>query len=199
MKEILRKLLLALLGIGFIAYLLVTAIGDLTNTKDVHSIRADGAVQLLQVEHSINGLIPVGKDHYYFAMNETTNEACVVKASPKWYKKNFDETTGYALNTGGVVITALSKRETDFEIRDELISRASQVDGVQYITAPGYAMELDYKVRAFEKLALLVVFCVVVAWGVVIVKRGKPVGDKAGKVYLVFAIVLLILILKVII
>ena len=198
MKEKLKKLFLALLGIGFVAYLLVTAAMDLTNTKDIRTIHGDGAVQLLKVEHAINGLIPIGNDYYYFVMDGSTNDACIVKASPRWYKKNFDQTTGNALQPAGIEITSLAKRETDFDIREELASRMAQIEGVRYITEPGYALNLNYKVEAIIKLALLAVLAVAVVWGMVIVKRRRPVGKTEGRVYAVLAMVFLVLLLKVI-
>lgn len=52
--------------------LLVSAVLDLTNKKDIHTVRIEAVCKVLELEHSINGLIPIGTDHYYIGIEEDT-------------------------------------------------------------------------------------------------------------------------------
>ncbi len=197
MKEILKKLFLILLAVFFIGYLLVTAVLDLTNKKDIHTINADGAVEILEVEHSINGLIPVGKDHYYLGIDEETMDACYIKASKGWYKKNFDE-TGHAKISGGLDITSLSKEVSDFDVEQELINRSYAYEGVNYIISPDHCLVLSYKIDAIMKLALLAFSVVLVVTGYILFKDDKTMSRISAKIFLVAMIADLVLLLRVI-
>ena len=107
-----KKFLAIILVLFFIGYLAVTGIADLINTKDVQTVTIDECVSFLDIEHSINGLIPVGTDHYYLGVNDETMEACVIKASKRWHNKNFDA-DGHALMEDGLTVTALCKKAGD--------------------------------------------------------------------------------------
>lgn len=60
MKEKLGNAFLTLIAIGLLLYLLISAVLDLTNKKDLQTVKLDEAFSLLEIEHSINGLIPIG-------------------------------------------------------------------------------------------------------------------------------------------
>lgn len=192
-----KKFLAVLLVVFFVGYLAVTGIADLANTKDVQTVTIDECVSFLDIEHSINGLIPVGTDHYYLGVNDETMEACVVKASKKWYKKNFD-TDGHALMEDGLTVTALCKKAGDFDVENELASRAAGLDGLNLVTAPGYSLELDYKFNAICKLILLVAAAVLAGVGYMFYKKPDKVSKTVGKIYGVTILVFLVLLLKVI-
>ena len=197
MREKLKKIFLFCMALLFFGYLLFSGIHDLTDKENLYTIRLDGAIPILEVEHSINGLIPVGKDHYYFGMEDETYDACIFKASPRWYKKHFDEETGMAYGTEGVTITALEKRAGKYDLQKELSARAAQMEGVNYITSPGYALELDYKVNAVCKLALLVLFVGLALVGVIFVKNSGSMNKIAGRIYGVVWLLWAVLLLKV--
>ena len=72
MKKKIGNVFLILLGIVMLLYLLITAVLDLTNKEDLHTVHVDGAFAILELEHSINGLIPIGTDHYYIGIEEDT-------------------------------------------------------------------------------------------------------------------------------
>lgn len=75
MKKKLGNVFLLLLFVGLLAYLLVSAVLDLTNKKDIHTVQIETACKVLELEHSINGLIPIGTDHYYIGIEEDTMDA----------------------------------------------------------------------------------------------------------------------------
>ena len=99
MKEKGKTIFLVFLVVLFVGYLLVTAVLDLTNKKDIYTVNIDYAGEVLAIEHSIGGLIPIGKDHYYLGVDEDTMEAVFVKGSKNWLSKNFDS-EGNALTAG---------------------------------------------------------------------------------------------------
>lgn len=198
MREGLRKFLIVFILVIFVGYLLVTGIGDLINKKDIYTVRIDECVEALAIEHSINGLIPVGTDHYYVGVNDETEEACYIKASKRWYNKNFDG-NGYSLTPGGLTITSLAKKASDYDVEKELVARAEQLEGAEFAIPVNYSLELDYKFNAICKLALLVIAGVLAFVGVKIVRNSGNVKSGAGKAYLVACVIFLILLLKIII
>lgn len=157
----------------FIGYLSVTGIMDLTNKKDLITIKADAAVKVLEVEHSINGLIPMGKDHYYAAVDEK-GEMYLLKASKSWYKKNFDPATYEA--RGDVTVTALNKRIDDYEIREEIEDRIAKMEGITRGQDAGYCIMLDYKINAIIKLAVVISALILTIMVIYIKKKNGEVG-----------------------
>lgn len=198
MKEKGKKIFAAVLGIVFVGYLLVTGIADLTNKKDICTIRVDECIEILTIEHSINGLIPAGKDHYYIGINDETFEAAFIKASKGWYGRHFDS-SGMSLEPGGLNITCLAKKASDFDVQKELEARAAQIEGVNFIIPAGYSLDIAYKVNAISRLALLAAAALLVAGGIWISKQNGEVKGPVTKVYLVVCLVFLVLLLKVLI
>ena len=197
MKDTVKKVLGAVLVLMVVVYLLVTAIMDLTNKEDIRTINIDECFEILEVEHSINGLIPVGKDHYYLGVDDDTYDAVIITASAGWYSKNFDE-NGTAVQDGGITVTSLAKRVSDYKVRDELVARASQLESLNYIVPPQNTLVLNYKVSAILKLSLIILAGVLVAAGAVITKREDLSKGVAGKLLIVGVVVFLILLLIVI-
>ena len=197
MKEMARRVFLVLLVVLFIGYLLVTAIYDLTNKKDLHTVQVDEAVEFLVVEHSISGLIPIGKDYYYLGVDDETAEACIIKASKSWYKKNFDE-SGVAIQVGGITLTSLAKEPQKFEIGRELASRASQLEGLEFVIAPDYCLDLSYKVNAILKLVFLLTTMILVIAGIRLFGKSKDVNSTVAKIYVLLVVIDLIALLKII-
>ena len=57
MKEKSGKIVGIIFLVVFVAYMLITGVGDLINKKDIQTLHADYAVSALDVEHSINDII----------------------------------------------------------------------------------------------------------------------------------------------
>lgn len=193
-----KKIFAAILVVFFVGYLLVTGIGDLINKKDIQSIRIDECVEILTIEHSINGLIPVGKDHYYIGIDDELNVAAFIKASKGWYGRNFDS-EGRALKKSGLNLTCLAKKPRDFDVEKELAARAEELEGIEMITPQGYSLEINYKIDAISKLVLLGAAVILVIGGIKISKSDGGIKGATGKIYLVVCIVFLVLLLKVLI
>ena len=199
MKEILRKILAALLVLAFVGYLLGTGIYELVNTKDRYTVNIDECGEILEVENSINGIIPTGTDHYYVGLDRDSGEAYILQATEKWYEKNFDQDMT-AVAAGGLEVTALSKRVNDYEVRNELESRVNSIkgSGVQFPAGTEHRLDVSYKVKAFGKLAIVLLGVVLAAIVIWVAKSGRSGNKVIGGVVLVISVLLLFLILQVI-
>ncbi len=160
-----------LMVLGIAAYLIITAILDMTNKEDLHTVNIDMATEVLEVEHSISGLIPMGTDHYYIGINEDTAEAYIIKAPKKWLKENFG-VDKMARKAGGLDITALAKSITDSETRNAISSNVSQVDGLTYPVGTNY-LDTGYKSKIVTKLILFAGMLFLAISGFVIMKKGR--------------------------
>ncbi len=179
--------LIALFG-GFLIYLLVSATLDLTNKKDVHTVQLGGAVELLEVKHTINGLIPIGTDYYYVGVDAQTKDSYVIKASKKWYEKNFG--SDYKpLDANGVEITALSKKVSDYETSREMTRRISELKGMEFPLGANYSLELDYKAVAIKKIIMFVFSIILAVSGYFVLKNKGSIKPVIVKCWLVALIV----------
>ena len=193
MKDKLKTVFLWALFIFFVCYMLGTGVYDLVNKKDLVTIEIDRAAEILEVEQSINGLIPLGKDHYYLAGDSSTGETCILRAAKSWYQKNFTE-DGDLKAGDGLTVTALAKR-CDFDVARELENRLGQVEGINLVMSPDYCLALSFRFFAIAKI-LIVVLGVVGAFMVYrIAKSDHEVSPVWKKTILLIAIMWLILLL----
>lgn len=199
MKKKLGNAAALLFFVGILIYLLITAVSDLTNKKDLHTINLAGAFEVLEIEHSINGLIPVGTDYYYIGIEEESYDAYIIKASPKWLEKHFDS-NHMAKEAGGIRITALADKVSDYKISRELHSRAVQIEelmeGLNYPLGTAYCLNMGYKTGAVLKLIVVVLCVALTITGIYFVKNKSLVSSLFGKCWLVALIITLILMMK---
>ena len=83
MKKKIGNIVLILFIVVMMLYLLISAVMELTAKDEKYDIRVYMAAEALELEHSINGLIPIGTDYYYVAIEEKTDDAYIVKAPKK--------------------------------------------------------------------------------------------------------------------
>lgn len=198
MKEKARNGILILLGVGVLVYLFATAIIALTDRQNVHTVTIHEACGVLELEHSINGLIPIGTDYYYLGVDDEIGYGYLIKGSKKWLEKNFDENY-QSLQPGGVQIKGLVKTITEYKLERELTDRLSQLDGLQYPYGVLGCMDLNYVRTAVLKLAD--VFLLLFAFlGLRYVVKGKdstpPWFIKVWLVTLIVSVMLLIVIIR---
>lgn len=172
MKKKSRNIFVMLLIVFMLVYFLITAILDLTNKKDLHTINLAGAFEILEVEHSIYGLIPVRKEHYYIGIEEDSNNAYIIKASKIWFKNHFDSDY-MSKDAGGIRITALAG-DASYKISEELQSRAEKIEELDYPLGTEYCLYVGYKVNAIMKL-IVVALCVILP--ITFILFVKPNGD----------------------
>ncbi|MDD5853934.1 MAG: hypothetical protein PUD03_07580 [Lachnospiraceae bacterium] len=155
----------------------------------------DAGAEILAVEHSINGLIPIGTDHYYWAINEETMESYVILASKNWGNDTFDE-DGYTIDSAGVEITGLAKKITDHDILSEITDVLDQVDEGIELTYPAgrtSSLDLNYKKNAYMRLVSAALILILSIVGVVYRNKVDEINPKLTKIYLVVLIVAMIL------
>ncbi len=195
MKKKLQTVVLTIFVIVVIAFLAITGINDLTNKDDLYTVRIDAGAEILAVEHSINGLIPIGTDHYYWAINEETMESYVILASKNWGNDTFDE-DGYTIDSAGVEITGLAKKITDHDILSEITDVLDQVDEGIELTYPAgrtSSLDLNYKKNAYMRLVSAALILILSIVGVVYRNKVDEINPKLTKIYLVVLIVAMIL------
>lgn len=195
MKKKLQTVVLTFFVIVVIAFLAITGINDLTNKDDLYTVRIDAGAEILAVEHSINGLIPIGTDHYYWAINEETMESYVILASKNWGNDTFDE-DGYTINSKGTEITGLAKKITDHDILNEITDVLDQVDEGIELTYPAgrtSSLDLNYKKNAYMRLVSAALILILSIIGVVYRNKVDEINPKLTKIYLVVLIVTMIL------
>ena len=195
MKKKLQTVVLTIFVIVVIAFLAITGIKDLTNKDDLYTVRIDAGAEILAVEHSINGLIPIGTDHYYWAVNEETREGYVILAPKNWGNDTFDE-DGYTINSKGTEITGLAKKITDHDILSEITDVLDQVDEGIELTYPAgrtSSLDLNYKKNAYMRLVSAALILILSIVGVVYRNKVDEINPKLTKIYLVVLIVAMIL------
>lgn len=188
MKEKIGSVLFYVIIVGTVAYMAFSAVSDLTNRRDVHTVTIQEAYSVLQIEHSINGLIPIGTDYYYLGVNDENGDAYLIKASKKWLKNNFDEEF-QSKEPNGLQITGLVKKVSDFKTEYELENRLSVLEGVQYPYEMTGCMNLNYIMIALLKLFDVLFLIVVFFTGRYIVKYKNTVSPLLIKVWLVGLVV----------
>jgi len=195
MKKKLQTVVLTIFVIVVIAFLAITGIKDLTNKDDLYTVRIDAGAEILAVEHSINGLIPIGTDHYYWGVNEETRKGYVILAPKNWGNDTFDE-DGYTIDSMGVEITGLAKKITDHDILSEITDVLDQVDESIELTYPAgrtSSLDLNYKKNAYMRLVSAALMLLLSIVGVVYRNKVDEINPKLTKIYLVVLIVAMIL------
>lgn len=113
MKKTISLIIVALVFAGWTLYNLITGIAGLSKSGMSQLTRSpekgarcevtvDIAMEVYEIEHRLNGLIPTGSEHFYFAASGDEFVPLLIKASPSWFEKNFDE-EGLAKNTVTVI------------------------------------------------------------------------------------------------
>ena len=181
----------AIFVLALVIHLLIMPIVNLTDKENTHTVTINGAGELIVVEHSINGLIPMGKDYYYIGINEENAEAYTIKAPKKWLEKNFNS-EHTALTAGGLEITALAKK-LDYKVEQEVYSTLTSVVGITYPISASYYLDTGYVANCITRLALFAVLLFLVISFLVILKKGTP--SVFSKILAIIALVWLIVML----
>lgn len=189
--------MLILLLVGLQIYLLATSVMDLTNKKDLHTVTLDGAFKVLELKHSINGLIPIGTDYYYLGINGDTYDAYLIKASQKWLNNKFGS-DHIALDVNGVQITGLAKEVSDYQASREIEKQLSRLEGVNYPLGKLYCLNLEYRLTAVLKLIDFALILASVIMGVYISGNKGDVKPIYGKLWIAVMVIALVLLIGII-
>lgn len=149
---------------------------DLWNTRDLHTVRIDYAIEVLEVSHRIDVIIPAGKNHYFLALKEDENgvEGYIIRASEKWHDTNFDS-RNLAVSEDGVEVTALSK-ETENKYQSIIGSKAKKVEeilgiSIRYPQGTDHYLDTGYRWKAILKLVTLIMIILEIVAGVIFAKH----------------------------
>lgn len=197
MEKKLNGIVMEFVIVGIFMYLFISAVMDLTNKQDLHTVHINAAFEMLGVEHTVNGFIPVGTDYYYVGIEQETGYAYTIKASKKWFRKNF-ASDNMALDANGMQLTALSREIRNSELSEELTSLALQIEGVDYPLGITYCLDVEYKSTAIKKIILVFVLAFLAIAGVYIINNKdivEPIYIKCWLAALVISLVLLVAVL----
>lgn len=193
MKKKVGTIFCVLLYILGLYVLLSPAISDL-NSKDVHTVNLSAAGQMMVLEHSINGLIPTGKDYYYIGCESQTFDAYVIHAPKGWLKKNFKEDM-IAIDSNGVTVTGVMK-EPSYRIARELKTVAVQLEGVNFPYGSSNVLEINYKSHAIIRIILFGLSLLLGLLGLYIHKNREKMSIKFIYVHRILCIITLCFVAK---
>lgn len=115
-------LLLFSVAAGWIAF---SSINLLTNSSRHKEVTIDMIGGHLEYSHKLEGIIPLGTDHYYIGMNSNTGELYILRAKPSWIEKNFFG--GESANPNGYTFTAVDCTLSGRDLKDSLEGEVQDV------------------------------------------------------------------------
>ncbi len=69
----------------------------------------------IDYSHKLEGIIPLGTDHYWLGADANTEKIYYVRASKKWFDNNFPD--GDAKDGNGIKVTGFKTKVTDSELK----------------------------------------------------------------------------------
>lgn len=184
-KKILRTVLIAFVVIFFSGYLAVTAVQDLTNKEDLHTVNLVFGTELLELEHSINGLIPIGTDYYYLGIDENY-DAYTIRAPKNWAEENFSNFDPDAEEYTTVEITGLVKGISDYDVSKEIQSTAAELEDMEFPLGATQCLELSYIKDAWMRLFAGILLLILSLTGFIARKMEMQVPKAAIVIYGIF-------------
>lgn len=188
MKDKFKKGFCIFIYILCLSYFIITGVNDLTNKNNLVTVELTQAVSLLDVEHSVNGLIPIGTSHYYLGIAKDSNDVYVIHGSSNWLSKDFAENK---------TITAPKKR-LDYEVEKEITARLSQLTDINMPISQYYCLATSYKLTAVLMLILAFMAIILPLIGVYLFRHKDNVKPALAGVYAVVVLLSMLLLIYVI-
>ena len=189
MKKTLSNIITILVCILIIFFPIIKGIISLSDKKNHHTEKIYVASEILEIEHSINGLIPTGKDYYYIGVCDDGKTGYIISGPKNWVKKNFD-TNGIANEDEGVKIKGHAKRISDYEVRNEIVNNLQQLDNIDFILGADVCLDVSYKSNAVKGILAGVIVLISSVVFFLSVKARLFAGNKT--ILLINAVLLLI-------
>lgn len=167
-----RSLISGIIGLSKSEF---AAVSVNTEKGKLCEVEVDYAARVYTIEHTLNGLIPTGKEYYYFAASEDSEIPLLIKQKPSWYNKNFD---GDELAYSTVTVVGEVKRfDSDSgselrKVKSRLAELGAEISTDKYISG-------NYKTPYILRLASALLMLAAAAGFVVIVARKGSI-PKAG-------------------
>lgn len=193
-KKILRNVFLVVLIAFCAGYLIVTGVQDLTNKDDLHTVSLVYGTEFLELEHSINGLIPIGTDYYYLGFDENYN-SYIILAPKKWAEKNFSDFNPDAEIDTIIEITGLVKEISDYDVSKEIQSMTAELENMQFPLGTTQCLELSYIKDACMKLFSGILLLILSVTGFIIYKLKIKVPKIVSIIYSIVLLLDLILLI----
>ena len=178
MKKVFGIIFGVLFGILLIGEIIYNSVWALLDQNGQETITIHEACEIGEVKHTIN-FIPVGKDYYYFGVNDETGEAYVILASKNWCKDNFSDDCrsldpdGYELQCR---VKKISDSQTRKNISDYLKMNYGGVIGLTYPEGMERCLNETYKRIALLKLIELISLVCSVVTAVIMARKGEEAG-----------------------
>ncbi|MCR5720699.1 MAG: hypothetical protein K6F84_09035 [Lachnospiraceae bacterium] len=184
-KDIISIIVGVVLIVLMAVYFGITAVGDLVLKTDVKTVKADCGYLCVTNEHTIAGLIPMGKDYYYCYLDvtgESTGELGFVRGPKNWLNKNFDA-NGLSVNNDGYVFQG-KRRRLDYKVEDAVKSIVidsvvsnlrSSLSGSNVSVSQAdqhYYIDATYESRAIAKVVALVILLILAVGGAIFKIKG---------------------------
>lgn len=189
MKKAFSNIITILACILIILFPIIKGITSLADKKNHHTDKIYAASAILEIEHSINGLIPTGKDYYYIGVSDDGKTGYIISGPKNWGKENFD-TNGIANEDGGVEIKGHVKRISDYKVRNEIVNSLQQLDNIDFILGADVCLDVSYKSNAVKGILAGVLVLISSVVGFLCLKTGLFAGNR--KILIIDGVLLII-------
>lgn len=134
------------------------------------------ATKMCEYKHTLNGLIPIGTEHYYFVIDKNGENYCVVRAKKSWYEENFDS-DGFAtqgVEITGIVTKVASGLESTFnEFNAENAELGIKISTENFVDILGYRFAWENVIAG----VLFILGLMIVFWQYYSADRNKVIGN----------------------
>lgn len=146
-------------------------------------VKVDFAVEAYTITHTLNILIPTGKEHLYFCGSGGDSVQLLVKARESWYNENFNS---HGLAKYPVTVTGEVKK-MDSQFKKDLADINNEISELGYSISTTKYLSATYKTKYTLELISALVNIAAAAVMIVMIKRGS--GVKIGLVLCIIAVV----------
>lgn len=190
MKKKLQNVCVVIFIAVVILFLSGSGINELVNTTKKKNIKMDYASSCIKVEHTVNALIPIGTEYYYFGYEEESNQLYIIRAGKKWLSENFND-EGEPNITGYTVKTYTKK--LDYKVAKEVsdILLESIPDANVKVNVNEY-QDVMYQSVAIKKL-VGVFFLLISICCIMLSKNLGEYEDRKKKVYTYITVICLLI------
>lgn len=170
MKEKLRNILYWLVYAIAVVYFIGSGVYDICGFNTYYKATIVAADKIIETEHSVWGLIPLGTDYYYEALTGD-GDLLIVRASQNWQEENFNSDCT-AKNKGGLEIKGTTK-SLSYDEKNAISESMSEYEGINMPLGDSQSIDVlyyDVAVKSIIAGGLLIVAGIV---GVLVCKNKK--------------------------
>lgn len=147
------------------------------------------AVEAYTITHTLNILIPTGKEHLYLCLSEEECIPLLIKARDSWYNENFDS---YGFAKRPLTVTGEVKK-MDSQFKKDLADINREVSELGFSISTTKYLSSTYKTKYTLELISALVNIAAAAVMIVMIKRGS--GVKVGIVLCILAALFMVFVM----